>query len=121
MAPPTFCTPVESEFALTKAGWHKFGVLYHNITALCMSPPLLSVSVTVSPCLLLLSCPFLYPIAEGKNAEYYSRPGLIIRAPPLGAWAECDAVAALVSYLVSAPLDGDEVANFDDGLIGELH
>ena len=76
---------------------------------------------SLSPCLLLLSCPFLYPIAEGKNAEYYSRPGLIIRAPPLGAWAECEAVAALVSYLVSAPLDGDEVANFDDGLIGELH
>ena len=47
-------------------------------------------------------------------------PGLIIRAPPFGAWAECDSVAALVSYLVSAPLEGDEVANFDDGLIGGL-
>ena len=57
-------------------------------------------------------------------------PGLIIPrpAPPLGAWAECAiAVAALVSYLVSAPLpslhgdDDDEVANSRRWPNWELH
>ena len=46
------------------------------------------------------------------GARMLNTPWLIIPAPPLGGWAECAAVAALVSYLVSAPLDGDEVANF---------
>ena len=120
VAPPTFCTPVESELALTKAGGAKFCMFYTCTVS--------TVHVHAFPPLGLCHLsPYFYlnrvcnpsPIGVHNGLRLLARmlntPGLIIPAPPFGAWAECAAVASPLSFrILLAPhsTDCDEVANF---------